>query len=217
MFNLPHVDLIDLNSEPIVEFTETGIRTKRGLSEFDLIILATGFDSITGPLAQLDIRNTKGQTIAEHWKDGLKSAFGIALAGFPNLFYLYGPQAPTAFSNGPTCVELQASWIEEVIRGLILKGVTRFEANPEKEVEWTKLTHELWYSTLHHRTKGWYQGEPRLACENADSFKLNPTPIAGSNIPGKREEPLNFIGGIPLYSRDLFNSIENNYQDWIVA
>jgi cation diffusion facilitator CzcD-associated flavoprotein CzcO len=173
MFNLPHVDLIDLNSEPIVEFTETGIRTKHGLSEFDLIVLATGFDSVTGPLAQLDIRNTKGQTIAEHWEDGLKTAIGIALAGFPNMFYLYGPQAPTAFSNGPTHTELQTSWIEKVIGDLTQKGITRFEAKPEKEAEWTKLTRDLWYSTLYHRAKGWYQGEPRLACENRNLFKLN--------------------------------------------
>jgi cation diffusion facilitator CzcD-associated flavoprotein CzcO len=159
MFNLPHVDLVDLNAEPIEEFNETGIRTSRGFEEFDLIVLATGFDSVTGSLAQLDIRDTKGNTIAEHWKEGLRTAFGLSLAGFPNMFYLYGPQAPTALCNGPSCVQVQATWIKKVLKGLIEKGLTRFEAKPEKEVEWTKLTHEFWYSTLLPRAKGWWSGE----------------------------------------------------------
>jgi len=196
VFNLPYVDLIDLNSEGIKEFTESGICTTNGHKEFDVIALATGFDSVTGSLAQLDIRSTKGETIADHWKDGLKTAIGISLAGFPNMFFLYGAQAPTAFSNGPTCLEVQTTWIEKVLAGLIKKGITRFEAKPEKEVEWTDLTHRIWNATLLPRAKSWYQG---------------------SNIPGKKEEPLNFPGGVPMYTKALYDSLENNYQDWILA
>jgi len=80
--------------------------------------------------------------------------------------------------------------------GLIKKGITRFVAKPEKEVDWTKLTHELWYSTLRPKGKSWYQG---------------------SNIPGKKEEPLTFSGGVPFYTKTIYESLENNYQDWIVA
>jgi len=196
IYDLPHVDLIDVNSDPIEEFTELGIRTKSGLREFDLVALATGFDSLTGSLAQLDIRGMNGETIAEHWKDGLRTAMGISLANFPNFFFLYGPQAPTAFANGPTFVQLQAKWIETALDGLIKKGITRFVAKPEKEVDWTKLTHELWYSTLRPKGKSWYQG---------------------SNIPGKKEEPLTFSGGVPFYTKTIYESLENNYQDWIVA
>jgi len=196
MFNLAHVDLLDLNAEPITEFTEAGIRTKNGLREFDVIILATGFDSVTGSLAQLNIRGTNGETIAEHWKDGLKTAIGISLAGFPNMFFVYGPQAPTAFANGPTSAQMQASWISKVIEDLLKKGLQRIEAKPEKEVEWTKLTHAVWYGSLAPKAKSWYQG---------------------SNIPGKREEPLSFLGGFHLYTKALYDSLENNYQDWIIA
>lgn len=80
IYNLPHVDLIDVGADPIAEFTEKGIRTKSGHEqEFDVIALATGFDSVTGSLAQLDIRGTTGKNIADHWKDGLRTAVGMAL------------------------------------------------------------------------------------------------------------------------------------------
>lgn len=79
--------------------TETGLRTAAGEVEVDIIITATGFDAVTGSLAQLGIRGTDGRTIKEHWKDGTRTSMGIAMAGFPNMFYLYGPQAPTAFSK----------------------------------------------------------------------------------------------------------------------
>ena len=80
IYNLPHVDLIDVGADPIAEFTEKGIRTESGHhEEFDVIALATGFDSVTGSLAQLDIKGTTGKSIGDHWKEGLRTAVGIAL------------------------------------------------------------------------------------------------------------------------------------------
>jgi cation diffusion facilitator CzcD-associated flavoprotein CzcO len=60
----PHVDIIDINESPIEEVTPKGIRTKDGVIEVDALILATGFDSVSGGLAQLQIFDTNGGTIA---------------------------------------------------------------------------------------------------------------------------------------------------------
>lgn len=172
IYNLPHVDLIDVSADPIEEVTETGIRTKSGhFAEVDVIALATGFDSVTGSLAQLDIRGTNGESIAEHWKDGLKTSMGIALPGFPNMFFLYGPQAPTAFSNGPSCVQIQARWVEKAMKMIKEQGIKRFEAKEEVEKDWARQSQEAWDASLFPRAKSWYQG---------------------SNIPGRRVEPLNW-------------------------
>ncbi|TGO87849.1 hypothetical protein BPOR_0200g00180 [Botrytis porri] len=105
VFSLPHIDIIDVNESPILEVSEKGIKTKEGEVEFDVLILATGFDSCTGSLAQLNIQGIDGTTIAQKWKDGTRTAMGIAMNNFPNMFFLYGPQAPTAFSNGPSCTQ----------------------------------------------------------------------------------------------------------------
>lgn len=90
--SMDHVDLIDVNADPIIEVTEKGIRTRDGgVVEVDTIILATGFDSVTGSLAQLNIQGTNGGTIADHWKNGTTTAMGVALNEFPNRYVLqYG-------------------------------------------------------------------------------------------------------------------------------
>jgi hypothetical protein len=87
------------------------------------------------------------------------------------LTYDSGPQAPTAFSNGPSCTQVQAEWIASTIKGLGEKGITRFEATPEEEEDWCKRMKEKWDNSLFPLAKSWYQG---------------------SNIPGKRVEPLNW-------------------------
>ncbi len=165
-FNESHVDVLDIEVDPIEQITATGIRTRSGdFREFDVIVLATGFDAVTGSLAQLDICNHHGESIEDHWGDGLKTSIGIALAGFPNMFFLYGPQAPTAFSNGPSTVQVQATWIDQAMQEIYNLHIERFEATKESEADWTRRVGEEWYDTLFPRAKSWYQG---------------------SNIPGKK-------------------------------
>lgn len=133
-----NVTIIDVNTHPIEDVKENGLVTSKGLDEIDVLILATGFDSVTGSLGQLHIQDTNGNDIAHHWKDGCKTAMGIAIPGFPNMFFCYGPQAPTAFSNGPSCTQFQAEWIEAMMKKALADGVVRMEAKPEAEAEWTK-------------------------------------------------------------------------------
>ena len=167
-----HVKLININESPITGVEAKGIVTeKEGLIEVDVIILATGFDSVTGSLAQLNIQGVNGGTIADHWKNGTKTSMGIAMPEFPNMFFLYGPQAPTAFSNGPTCTQFQAEWVEKVFGLIKEKGITRMEATQEYEDDWCKRMHEKWDASLFPLAKSWYQG---------------------ANIPGRKVEPLNW-------------------------
>ena len=195
-FNLEQIDVVNIEEDPIERITETGIRLKSGDTRgFDVIILATGFDAVTGSLAQLDIRNAKGESISDHWESGLKTSLGVSLAGFPNMFFLYGPQAPTAFSNGPTTVQVQAKWLDKVFQHIVKEKIERFDALDKWEKEWTEEVHAEWDKSLFKLAKSWYQG---------------------SNIPGKRVEPLNYTGGMPRYIKALDRSLENGYQGWQV-
>jgi cation diffusion facilitator CzcD-associated flavoprotein CzcO len=175
-----NVDIIDVNKSPILEVTEKGLRTKEGLVEVDILVLATGFDSVTGSLAQLNIRGTDGNTIADHWKDGTRTSMGIAMANYPNMFFLYGPQAPTAFSNGPSCTQFQAEWVAKALKHLTEDGITYFEAKQSAEVEWGERMADEWNKTLFPLAKSWYQG---------------------ANIPGRKIEPLNWYVVLPLKRR----------------
>lgn len=89
------------------------------------------------------------------------------------MFFLYGAQGPTAFSNGPTCVEVQGDWIVEAIKRLRDEKIDYCNATREAEKQWRVKVMELSDETLFPQTKSWYMGD---------------------NVPGKMREQLNFAG-----------------------
>jgi len=93
-----NVDLIDLTECPIEEINATGIMTAAGQVDVDVIALATGFDGLTGGFLDIDLCGKGGRTLRQYWSDGVRTSMGVAITGFPNLFFLFGPQAPSTFS-----------------------------------------------------------------------------------------------------------------------
>lgn len=86
------MEIVDLNMNPIRTFTENGILCKDGKeSEFDTIVLATGFDSITGSLTSMNLQGKDGLTIKERWKDGIFTHLRLCVSGCPNMWMIYGP------------------------------------------------------------------------------------------------------------------------------
>jgi cation diffusion facilitator CzcD-associated flavoprotein CzcO len=191
VYNQPNVDVIALKQNPIDTFTEKGIKMKDGQElEFDVIILATGFDSVTGGLVQIDIKGTDGVSLADKWSKGTWTYLGMTTANFPNMFFLYGPQGPTAFSNGPTCVEVQGEWIIDAVEHCVKNNVKTMDATAQSEAGWTKHVADLTDITLFPGTDSWYMG---------------------ANIPGKPREALNYAGGIPRYTRECNEVAEKGY------
>jgi hypothetical protein len=91
--------------------TRGGVETTAGEYDLDVLVLATGFDAVTGGLISIDIRGTDGRTLREKWAEGVRAHLGMASAGYPNLLFVYGPHSPNAFANGPTAAELQGEWV----------------------------------------------------------------------------------------------------------
>lgn len=88
-----NVDIVDLKSNPIREFTEDGIVTQDGQKhECDTVVMATGFDAMTGSLTNINIIGRDGLTFRERWKDGVFTHLGLCSSGCPNMFMIYGPQ-----------------------------------------------------------------------------------------------------------------------------
>jgi cation diffusion facilitator CzcD-associated flavoprotein CzcO len=182
-FNKPNVDVVDIKSNPIEDVVPEGIRTSDGnVHEFDIIALATGFDSVTGGLKDIDIQGAEGKLLRDKWGEGTWTYLGMATNSFPNFFFLYGPQGPTAFANGPSCVEPQAEWLLGVLKHMKAEGKERIDATEAAEQEWRQVVHDFSAKSLRHHVDGWYNG---------------------GNIPGKPREPLNFAGGLPDYLRRL--------------
>jgi cation diffusion facilitator CzcD-associated flavoprotein CzcO len=84
MMDKPENDVVDVKKTPIREFDETGITTEDGTHrEFDIIALATGFDSVTGGMKNMGLRNVDGVPLSQLWKSGTWSYLGMSCAGFP--------------------------------------------------------------------------------------------------------------------------------------
>ncbi|KAI5858258.1 cyclopentanone 1,2-monooxygenase [Durotheca rogersii] len=191
MFNQPNVHLVDVNETPVVEITEAGIRTTEKEWEFDIIILATGFDAVTGGLTQIDIRGVGGETVREKFaRDGPTTYYGLSVAGFPNMFFSYGPQSPSAFCNGPTCAELQGEWIVGIINHVRDAGLASVVPDEASERAWAAQVNAIAESTLIPRAKSWYMGD---------------------GIPGKRRASLMFLGGLTNYMTELKSCAAEGY------
>jgi hypothetical protein len=119
----------------------------------------------------------------------------MAVAGFPNLLFVYGPQSPNAFANGPTCAELQGDWIVQMLGHLRQHHFTRFEATVTAEEAWRAQVLEIADSTLFPRADSWY---------------------FGANIPGKRREMLSYAGGLSTYMAKCNESAERGYEGFAI-
>jgi cation diffusion facilitator CzcD-associated flavoprotein CzcO len=196
IFNQPNVRLVDLRTTPIERVTPKGIKTTAGEHDLDVLVLATGFDAVTGGLTTIDIRGTEGVTLKEKWTKGVRAHLGMAVAGFPNLLFVYGPQSPNAFCNGPTCAELQGDWIARLLDHLRQRNYTRVEATIAAEEAWRAQVLGLADATLFPRADSWY---------------------VGANIPGKPREILAFAGGLPAYMAKVRESAERGYEGFAIS
>jgi cation diffusion facilitator CzcD-associated flavoprotein CzcO len=196
IFNKDHVELVDLKQSPIKRVTPTGVQTRDGEYSLDVLVMATGFDAVTGGLININIRGTDGATLREKWTKGVRTYQGLANAGFPNLMVTYGPQAPTAFCNGPSSAEYQGDFIVECLEYLRARGLTRMEATREAEEAWRNQCVDLAQATLFPKADSWYMG---------------------ANIPGKMREMLMYSGGLPMYLKELKESADRGYAGYTLA
>ncbi|KAK6384742.1 hypothetical protein LTS17_002305 [Exophiala oligosperma] len=91
--NQSNVELISLRDTPIARFTKSGFIAEDGKQkDFDVLVLATGFDSFTGSLTTMGLKTKDGLDIQDVWKDGVRTYLGIFVKGLPNAFLLYSPQ-----------------------------------------------------------------------------------------------------------------------------
>jgi cation diffusion facilitator CzcD-associated flavoprotein CzcO len=171
-FNLPHVHLVDVKSNPIAEITPAGVRLADGSEyEFDAIVYATGFDAMTGPLNKIDIRGRGGRLLRDKWADGPRTYLGLMSHGYPNLFTITGPQSPSVLSNMPVSIEQHVDFIARIIGDLRERGATTIEPTEQAEDAWVAENQQLAEATLFPTADTWYMGanipgKPRVFLPN---------------------------------------------------
>ncbi len=189
-YNRDNVELVSIKENPIQRITPAGVRTADGVDhEFDVLVLATGFDAVDGNYRMMDLRGRGGRHINEHWNDGPTSYLGLSKAGFPNMFMILGPNGP--FTNLPPSIEAQVDWIGELIGTAERTGVRTIEPTQAAEDAWTATCDEIANMTLFPKADSW---------------------IFGANVPGKKNAVMFYMAGIGAYRQKLREVAENGYE-----
>jgi cation diffusion facilitator CzcD-associated flavoprotein CzcO len=179
-FNRPNVSLVDVRSDPIAEITPEGLRLQSGAEHaLDILVFATGFDAMTGPLLRLGIEGRDGLRLSDYWSAGPVSYLGLAMPGFPNLFTVTGPGSPSVLANMPVPIEQHVDWITETISTCRADGVKQIEAEEQAAADWVDHVREAAFATLLPEAgHSWYWG---------------------ANVPGKPRVFMPYAGGMVRY------------------
>jgi cation diffusion facilitator CzcD-associated flavoprotein CzcO len=178
-FNRPNVSLVNVRATSIESVDATGINTAEAHYDLDMIVLATGFDAMTGALGKIDIVGRDGAALRDNWAYGPRTYLGLGVDGFPNLFLISGPGAPAVLANMVLHAEAQVNWIAEAITYLDDHGYAAIEATLDSVDGWVAECARRAEATLFTKATSWYMG---------------------ANVPGKPRGFMLFVGGFATYN-----------------
>jgi len=156
---------VHLEVSHIQEIEPEGVRTEDGtLHELDVLVLATGFDPHAWGVEH--VIGAEDRSLAQAWKEGTRTYRSLAMPGFPNLFFLAGPQCPLGNISVIDVSETQASYILQCIEKLERDGHGEIEPTREATGAFNRSVKEAMKGTLWVTgCKSWYldeEGDPVL-------------------------------------------------------
>ncbi|AHH94659.1 NAD(P)/FAD-dependent oxidoreductase [Kutzneria viridogrisea] len=127
-FSRPNVDLV---TEGISEVREHSVVTADGVEhEVDAIIYGTGFH-VTDAFDYLDIKGRDGVDLNSQWAEkGLETYLGITVSGFPNLFFLLGPNTGLGHNSVVLMIEAQTKYVLQCLKLLDKHDVDAMDVRP---------------------------------------------------------------------------------------
>jgi cyclohexanone monooxygenase len=195
-FNRDNVHLVDLVATPLQAVTSKGVRTSEGEIPLDILILATGFDAMTGPMLAMDIKGRGGRSLRDAWADGPRTYLGLMVTGFPNMFVITGPGSPSVLGNVIISIEQHVEWLDRLIAYMEDESIGTVEASPSAQDDWVAHVNMLADRTLFANANSWY---------------------TGANIPGKPRVFLPYVGGMGNYRRKCEEVVEAGYAGFVFS
>ncbi|MFM8349677.1 MAG: flavin-containing monooxygenase [Actinomycetales bacterium] len=193
-YNLPHVRLVDLRQEPLVSIDQQGVQTSLRRVDLDVLVLALGFDAMTGALLAINIQGRHGRSLVQEWSDGPHTYLGLMTAGFPNLFMITGPQSPGVLSNMVVSIEQHVELIGQLLSYLNDHGYECVEPQEEAQQHWVAYVNELADQTLYPQSKSWY---------------------TGFNVVGKPRVFLPYVNGCGNYRRECQEIVDDGWRGFV--
>ncbi|MFA7264608.1 MAG: NAD(P)/FAD-dependent oxidoreductase [Caulobacter sp.] len=161
----PNVELV---TEAVAEVTPAGVKTADGAEHAcDVLVYGTGFVT-TDFISPVEIVGAGGRSLSAAWKDGAEAYLGVTVAGFPNLFMLYGPNTNLGHNSIIVMIESQVGYLVEAMKELKRRGarsltvtdqaLKRFNAELQQDLTKTAWAGSCssWYKTASGKiTNNW--------------------------------------------------------------
>ena len=195
-YNRNNVELVDIRQNPIDEITTTGLTCGGKQYSVDIIIVATGFDAMTGALNRTDIHGRDGTLLSDRWAEGASSYLGLAMAGYPNLFTVTGPGSPSVLTNMLPTIEQHVEWISDCIAYTKSSQYSIIEATSDAEQIWWDHVQEIGAAGIKQSAESWY---------------------IGANIKGKPRVFTPYNGGFPEYCRKCEEVVARGYEGFLFS
>lgn len=158
---------VDIVTTPITSITPTGVRCADGTThDADTIIYGTGFHT-NDFLTPMRVTGRGGRSLADEWSDGAEAYLGITASGFPNLFFLYGPNTNLGHTSIVLMLEAQVRYVLSALDQLSATGIDWIDVRPEvqrryndelqarlAETAWTTIE-DSWYLQNGKVTNNW--------------------------------------------------------------
>ena len=145
---------------PIARLSPKGIRTVEGIEhQFDAIVFATGFDvSTTG--SPIPITGVDGRDLASEWSKGAYAYRSVAVSGYPNLYFTFGPNSGPGHSSALVYMEAQIDYIVAAISKLLQFGWKSLDVRPEVQDRYNEdIQRRLQTTTWNSGCQSWYLTE----------------------------------------------------------
>jgi len=165
-YNSPTCHLVDTDGQGVERIDEGGVWAAGAHHELDCLIFASGFEVGTDYARRSGFETVgrDGETLGEHWADGMRSLHGIHVQGFPNAFIVGLAQGANLVSNVTHNLVEAATTIAAVIGHAQAIGAVEVEATAEAEAAWIDLLQSSERGFLGNPdcTPGYYNNEGRV-------------------------------------------------------
>jgi cyclohexanone monooxygenase len=132
-------DNVELVTDGIEKVTGSAVVTRDGAErEVDALVVATGFHTTDLPIAD-HITGRDGETLAQLWaREGMSAYKGATVNGFPNLFFIVGPNTGLGHSSMVFMIESQIAYVLDALRAMDAHGIAALEPKPRAQERWNR-------------------------------------------------------------------------------